>query len=234
MAFSCRVLLVEHDPDQQLLLAGYLQEQAGLEVLPSTASGREALAYMQTDLPDLMLLDADALDLDGLGVLEALALDGTPASLPILFLMNRRDDRLASAALALGARCVLRRPMELPYLLRRVQMFGTDASPLQLRLRWLGMDRDGVNFQRCRQVAEAMIARGEPQPQMKAVLSDISALESVEETAVAKNVTRAIQSAHALHTDYYRALFGQTEKPPTAYQFLLRLTEGLRNQPSAK
>lgn len=232
MAFSCRVLLVEHDPDQRLLLTAYLQKQAGLEVLPPTTSGVEALARVRTEAPGLMLLDAEALDLDGLGVLEELALKNTLRALPVFLIMSRRDERLANAALALGARCVLRRPLEFSHLLRRIQVFGTDASPLQLRLRWLGMDQDGVNFRRCRQVAEAMIARTEPNPQMKDLLSEISALEFVEETAVAKNVTRAIQSAHDLHTEYYCALFGQTEKPPTAYQFLLRLTDGLRSPSS--
>jgi len=49
-----------------------LRTQAGLEVMGSTASGEEALAIVQRDCPDLMLLDLRMPGMDGIGVLNAL------------------------------------------------------------------------------------------------------------------------------------------------------------------
>jgi hypothetical protein len=139
---------------------------------------------------------------------------------------------MASAALAMGARCVLVRPMELSHLLHRIQTFGMAASPLQLRLRWMDLDQEGIKFYQCRLAAEAMSMLDEPHPQLKSIFVQVASQCHTQTGNVAKNVERAVKYAHSRNSPYYRALFGAMEKPPSTYRFLLRLTEGLRNTPT--
>jgi two-component system, NarL family, response regulator len=67
-----RILIVDDHPVVCSGLTSMLRMRAGLEVMGSTASGEEALAIVQRDCPDLMLLDLRMPGMDGIGVLNAL------------------------------------------------------------------------------------------------------------------------------------------------------------------
>jgi DNA-binding NarL/FixJ family response regulator len=67
-----RILIVDDHPVVCSGLTSMLSMQAGLEVTGSAASGEEALAMVQRDCPDLMLLDLRMPGMDGIAVLNAL------------------------------------------------------------------------------------------------------------------------------------------------------------------
>ena len=67
-----RILIVDDHPVVCSGLTSMLSMQAGLEVMGSAASGEEALAIVQRDCPDLMLLDLRMPGMDGIGVLNVL------------------------------------------------------------------------------------------------------------------------------------------------------------------
>lgn len=67
-----RILIVDDHPVVCSGLTSMLSAQPGLEVTASAASGEEALAIVQRDRPDLMLLDLRMPGMDGIGVLRAL------------------------------------------------------------------------------------------------------------------------------------------------------------------
>jgi two-component system, NarL family, response regulator len=67
-----RILIVDDHPVVCSGLTSMLSAQPGLEVTASAASGEEALAIVQRDRPDLMLLDLRMPGMDGIGVLHAL------------------------------------------------------------------------------------------------------------------------------------------------------------------
>jgi DNA-binding NarL/FixJ family response regulator len=67
-----RILIVDDHPVVCAGLASMLSVQAGFEVIGSAPSGEEALAIVQRDCPDLMLLDLRMPGMDGIGVLNAL------------------------------------------------------------------------------------------------------------------------------------------------------------------
>jgi two-component system, NarL family, response regulator len=67
-----RILIVDDHPVVCSGLTSMLSAQSGLEVIGSAASGEEALAMVQQDRPDLMLLDLRMPGMDGIGVLQAL------------------------------------------------------------------------------------------------------------------------------------------------------------------
>jgi DNA-binding NarL/FixJ family response regulator len=67
-----RILIVDDHPVVCSGLTSMLSVQAGIEVMGSASSGEEALAMIQRDHPDLMLLDLRMPGMDGIGVLNAL------------------------------------------------------------------------------------------------------------------------------------------------------------------
>jgi DNA-binding NarL/FixJ family response regulator len=74
-----RILIVDDHPVVCSGLTSMLSAQIGLEVVGSAASGEEALAMVQRDRPDIMLLDLRMPGMDGIGVLNALGkMESTP------------------------------------------------------------------------------------------------------------------------------------------------------------
>jgi DNA-binding NarL/FixJ family response regulator len=67
-----RILIVDDHPVVCSGLTSMLSAQTGIEVVGSAASGEEALAIVQRDKPDIMLLDLRMPGMDGIGVLNAL------------------------------------------------------------------------------------------------------------------------------------------------------------------
>jgi DNA-binding NarL/FixJ family response regulator len=67
-----RILIVDDHPVVCAGLTSMLSAQPGIEVVGSAASGEEALAIVQRDSPDVLLLDLRMPGMDGIGVLHAL------------------------------------------------------------------------------------------------------------------------------------------------------------------
>ncbi len=107
-----RILLVEDDPAQRLLLASYLR-QDGFLVLEaeSLTQSRELLGQ---GTPDLVLLDLNLPDGDGLELARELLLQ----HLPVIIVTSRGEDRIP--ALELGADDCLDKPYQPRELLARV------------------------------------------------------------------------------------------------------------------
>jgi two-component system response regulator TctD len=134
-----RVLLVEDTPDIAVWLATALR-QAGLDVTHA-ADGRLALQALTPGHGlDLVLLDLQLPEVDGLGVLEALRRRGD--EVPVLVLTARASVPDRVLGLQLGADDYLSKPFELAELEARIQALlrrpGRMKSPL-LRLGALEM-----------------------------------------------------------------------------------------------
>jgi DNA-binding NarL/FixJ family response regulator len=69
---TIRILIVDDHPVVCSGLTSMLSAQIGIEVVGSASSGEEALAIIQRDGPDIMLLDLRMPGMDGIGVLTAL------------------------------------------------------------------------------------------------------------------------------------------------------------------
>jgi DNA-binding NarL/FixJ family response regulator len=69
---NIRILIVDDHPVVCAGLTSMLSAQIGIEVVGSASSGEEALAIVQRDGPDIMLLDLRMPGMDGIGVLNAL------------------------------------------------------------------------------------------------------------------------------------------------------------------
>jgi DNA-binding NarL/FixJ family response regulator len=99
---AARVVVADDHPVYREGLAGLLGTTEDLRVVGQAATGRQAVALV-TDLdPDLLVLDLDMPDLDGLGVLQHLA--DHQIGTPVLVLTMYGHDDAVFEAMKAGAR----------------------------------------------------------------------------------------------------------------------------------
>jgi diguanylate cyclase (GGDEF)-like protein len=122
---SGKILVVDDIPDNLRVVAGFLL-RAGYDVRPVT-SGREALALVAADPPDLILLDIRMPEMDGFEVCARLKADPAAAAIPVVFLSASGDLEDKLRAFDAGGADYVEKPFQEPEVLARVA--------LQLRLR---------------------------------------------------------------------------------------------------
>lgn len=108
------VVIAEDEPRLAQALAFMLQQE-GLETLVAN-DGQAALRLAQESQPDLLLLDLDLPELDGLSVCRLLRADPATAALPIFVLSALGQREHERAALEAGADAFFRKPFPLPVL----------------------------------------------------------------------------------------------------------------------
>ncbi len=104
MSARARVLVVDDQALYRAAICRSLEEAPSLQVVGRAASGREAIDRIRELRPDLVTLDMEMPDMDGIAVLEALA--GMPAPRPRVVVFSAQSAAAAAAtvrALALGA-----------------------------------------------------------------------------------------------------------------------------------
>ncbi|MBN1779264.1 MAG: response regulator [Candidatus Buchananbacteria bacterium] len=95
-----KILAVEDDVD----IAGLIEKKladSGFEVA-MRETGREALDYLQNNLPDLVVLDILLPDIDGLSVLNELAHNPKTKNIPVIIFSNLADEGSLEQAEAIG------------------------------------------------------------------------------------------------------------------------------------
>jgi CheY-like chemotaxis protein len=116
------VLLVEDDADQRERVSGWLEGQQW--VVQEAANGREALAQLQTDKPDVILLDLMMPEMDGFAVVAALQKEPNWRDIPVIVITARDLDGKDRERLNSGVQSVLVkeafRPGELVERIRRL------------------------------------------------------------------------------------------------------------------
>ncbi|MEO5762832.1 MAG: response regulator [Vicinamibacteria bacterium] len=114
-----RILIVDDDPDIRAL-ANHALTQDG-HVVIEAASGKEALALIDAQPPDLLLLDLLMPVQGGLEVLKILRSNKTTESLPVVVLTAMDDDVNLKAGFDVGASDYLTKPFSVPQLAARVR-----------------------------------------------------------------------------------------------------------------
>jgi CheY-like chemotaxis protein len=117
-----RVLLVEDDADQRERARGWLEGQQW--IVQEAADGREALARLQADKPDVILLDLMMPEMDGFAVVAALQKEPRWRDIPVIVITARDLDAKDRERLNSGVQSVLVketfRPAELVERIRRL------------------------------------------------------------------------------------------------------------------
>ncbi len=134
-------ILVVDDERNIVQLARIYLEKEGFQV-ESAATGREALAKVQSTRPDLIVLDLMLPELDGWEVCRRLRKD---SNLPIIMVTARDDDVDKIVGLELGADDYLTKPFNPRELIARVKALLRRAAASQAParvLRFLDLEVD--------------------------------------------------------------------------------------------
>lgn len=118
-----KILLVDDDALMRRSL-GFNLEQAGFQVA-SAASGEAALGLIQSNPPDLVLLDINMPGMDGMDTLKRLRLE---LNAPVIFVTARRRELDEILGLELGADDFITKPFDFDVLLARVKAVLRRAS----------------------------------------------------------------------------------------------------------
>ncbi len=113
------ILIVEDQPDTAEMLTTYFKTQ-GYEVT-AVAWGKDALAFTEKTVPDLVVLDIRLPDIDGYEVCRKLRSHRRTALVPIIFLTERRERADKLQGLALGAVDYITKPFDIQELRLRVR-----------------------------------------------------------------------------------------------------------------
>lgn len=114
-----RILLVDDNPVNRALLESHLKPLGyGLQ---HAGTGREALATIEADPPDLVLLDVMMPDLDGIDVLLHLRARDTVPRLPVILVTALTDREYRVRGLEAGADDFLEKPVDRAVLVARVR-----------------------------------------------------------------------------------------------------------------
>jgi DNA-binding response OmpR family regulator len=145
------ILAVDDDHDV-LGTLGRVLERENFDVT-LISSGTEALEYLQTTRPDLMILDIIMPGIDGIEVCRRTRLDARLVNLPILFLTAKGSTDDIVEGLESGGDDYVVKPFELDELTARVHALlrrsnrGLEDSPSMLQLDNLQLDSETYQAQ---------------------------------------------------------------------------------------
>ncbi len=115
---SAHILVVDDEPDISALVAYHLARESYR--VRTAADGVEAIRAVETERPDLVVLDLMLPGMSGLDVLGELRRRGETQDLPVILLTARREEKDRIEGLQLGADDYLAKPFSPQELVLRV------------------------------------------------------------------------------------------------------------------
>ncbi|MDQ1435914.1 MAG: hypothetical protein QOF59_2730 [Actinomycetota bacterium] len=136
---DARILIVDDDPNALRIIDRVL-ERGGFWRVESANGGRQALATMRTNRPDVLVLDVNMPDVDGLSMLRALAAETRPRSVTsVLAISGDATPEVRRAMMLNGADDFIVRPCSNDYLVARVCELAQHAQSLNRALSRLSL-----------------------------------------------------------------------------------------------
>ena len=111
---SATILVVDDDPDFVEIMRTILVSR-GYRVI-TAANGAQALRQVAEAQPDLMILDINMPELNGLDFLKEFGKTPKAGKVPIIMLSTHTEKEIQDQAMSLGARAFLTKPFQKPEL----------------------------------------------------------------------------------------------------------------------
>ena len=115
---ECNVLIVDDEPMSRMLLESILES---VFTCATVESGEEAISYCEASLPDLVLLDMNMPDIDGLDVCTALKASPETNHIPVIFVTSTMDIESENACWEVGASDFVMKPVNASTLTHRIK-----------------------------------------------------------------------------------------------------------------
>ena len=114
-----KALVVDDEKDIANLVQSHLAEMGFTAI--TAANGKDALAMIGADKPDLLVLDISMPEMDGLECLRRLRADPDTAALPVILLTAKDDLQDLLEGYAAGSDVYITKPFEKQLLVDAVQ-----------------------------------------------------------------------------------------------------------------
>lgn len=111
------VLVVDDSPISLRHAVGILKERYRVAC---AKSGQMALGYLERQIPDLILLDVNMPEMDGLAVFRRLRERDDTKGIPVLFLTGLEDSEFGEKLAGISSELIIQKPPQPKYLLERV------------------------------------------------------------------------------------------------------------------
>lgn len=152
---EAKLLVVDDEPNIRELLSTSLRF-AGFDVV-AAANGRDALAAVEADQPDLAVMDVMLPDMDGFTVTRRLRAAGR--HFPVLFLTARDDTEDKVTGLTVGGDDYVTKPFSLDEVVARIRAVLRRTAPAEddgavLRVDDLELDDDAHEVRRAGEVID--------------------------------------------------------------------------------
>lgn len=118
---NIKVLIADDNREFVGLLQDYMLEQPDIEITNVAYNGNEVLEQLETDVPDVMILDIIMPHLDGLGVLEKVKNLNLPTQPKIIMLTAFGQENITQRAVELGASYYILKPFDMDVLIDRIR-----------------------------------------------------------------------------------------------------------------
>ncbi|XLP08646.1 diguanylate cyclase [Alteromonas marina] len=115
---ECNVLIVDDEPISRMLLESILEP---VFCCTTAESGHEALLYCAENAPDLVLLDMNMPDINGLEVCNTLKQSPVTSQIPVIFVTSTLDVESENACWEVGASDFVMKPVNASTLTHRIK-----------------------------------------------------------------------------------------------------------------
>jgi len=105
------ILLIDDDPDILFIAASRLESVGGFKVTQASG-GRAALAMLDKEIPDAILMDYMMPDVDGFGLMQALRSRENMRHIPVIFFSAKADKESVERFMEIGATGVISKPFD--------------------------------------------------------------------------------------------------------------------------
>jgi two-component system response regulator (stage 0 sporulation protein A) len=128
MGKKIKIIVADDNRNLCQMLQNYLQDQEDLVIVGVANNGLEAWELIQTQEPDLIILDLVMPNLDGLGVLERINTRTTMTRPKIIMLTAFGQESLTHQAMILGVDYFILKPFDLDILSKRIRSLTQDMQ----------------------------------------------------------------------------------------------------------
>ena len=131
MGKEVKIIIADDNRNFCQMLQNYLQSQEGLSIVGVAYNGLEAIELIQTQEPDLIILDLVMPNLDGLGLLERINARSTMTRPKVIMLTAFGQESLTHEAMLLGVDYFILKPFDLDILGKRIRSLTQDKQDTQ-------------------------------------------------------------------------------------------------------
>ncbi len=128
MEKNTKIMIVDDNQSLCKILQNYLQSQEDLIIVGIANDGLEAIDLIQTQEPNLIILDLVMPNLDGLGVLERINARGLMTRPKIIMLTAFGQEALTRQAMMLGVDYFILKPFDLDIIGKRIRSLTNDLQ----------------------------------------------------------------------------------------------------------